>query len=63
MCVFVCYGLRVCGQKDIVIICDRLRKFVPRLNKHDDVIKWNFMKIAPPPPKWRTGGAPALMEP
>jgi len=25
-----------------------LRKVVPRLNKHDDVIQWNFMKIAPP---------------
>jgi len=39
MCVLVCYGLRVSGQKYIVIICDRLRKFVPRLNKHDDVIE------------------------
>jgi len=30
-------------------ICDRLRKVVPQLNKHDDVIEWKFMKIAPPP--------------
>jgi len=26
MCVFVHYGLRVLGQKYIIIICDRLRK-------------------------------------
>jgi len=39
MCVFVWYGLHVCGQKYIVIICDRLRKVVTRLNKHDDVIR------------------------
>jgi len=26
MCVFVYYELRVCGQKSIIIICDRLRK-------------------------------------
>jgi len=25
-CMFVHYGLRVCGQKYIIIICDRLRK-------------------------------------
>jgi len=36
-----------------VTVCD---KVVPRLNKHDDVIEWNFMKIAPP--KWRAGCAP-----
>ena len=34
-CVFVYYGLRVCGQKYIVNVCE---KVVPRLNKHDDVI-------------------------
>jgi len=39
MCVFAYYGLRVCGQKYIVFIFDRLRKVVPRLNKHDDVIE------------------------
>jgi len=26
MCVLECYGLRVCGQKYIIIICDRLQK-------------------------------------
>jgi len=26
VCVCLCYGLRVCGQKCIIIICDRLRK-------------------------------------
>jgi len=25
-CVFAYYGVRVCGQKYIIIICDRLRK-------------------------------------
>ena len=44
------YGLRVCEQKYIgirlyVTVCE---KVVPRLNKHNDVIEWNFMKIAPP---------------
>ena len=34
-------------------ICE---KVVSRLNKHDDVIEWNFMKIAPP--TWRAGCAP-----
>jgi len=28
-----------------VTVCE---KVVPRLNKHDDVIEWNFVKIAPP---------------
>jgi len=45
MCVFVYYGLRVCGQKYIVTVCE---KVVPRLNKHDGVIEWNFKKLAPP---------------
>jgi len=36
-----------------VTICEIV---VPRLNKHDDVIEWNFMKIVPP--KWRAGCAP-----
>jgi len=27
-----------------VTVCE---KVVPRLNEHDDVIEWNFMKIAP----------------
>ena len=31
-------------------------KVAERLNKHDDVIEWNFMKIAPP--KWKAGCAP-----
>ena len=46
-CVCLYYGFRVCGQKYIIImtVCE---KVVPRLNKHDDVIEWNFMKIAPP---------------
>jgi len=29
-----------------VTVC---KNVAPRLNKHDDVIEWNFMKIAPPP--------------
>ena len=27
----------------------KLYQVVPRLNENDDVIEWNFMKIAPPP--------------
>jgi len=46
------YGLRVCGKKTCVTVCE---KVVPRLNEHDGVIEWNFMKIAPP--KWRAGCA------
>jgi len=44
-CVCLYYGLRVCVQKYITIICNRL-------NKHDDVIEWNFMKIAPEMKSW-----------
>jgi len=29
-------------------MCDFLQKFVPRLNKHDDVIESKLMKIDPP---------------
>jgi len=48
MCVCVCYGLRVCGQKYIIIICDRLRKSCTMGEyKHDDVIEWHFMEITP----------------
>ena len=39
-----------------VTVCE---KVVPRLNKHDDFIEWNFMNIAPS--KWRAGCAPSLM--
>ena len=35
-------------------VCEQV---APRLNKHDDVIEWNFMKIVPPP-KWRAGYDP-----
>jgi len=47
-CVCLYYGLRVCRKKYSIIICDRLRKVVSQLNKHDDVIERNFMKTAPP---------------
>ena len=41
---------RKCCEKNIsVTVCE---KVLPRLNKHDDVIEWKFMKIAPAP-KWR----------
>jgi len=46
MCVLVYYGLRVCRQKHIIIICDRLRK---SCTTAEYVIEWNFMKIAPHP--------------
>jgi len=49
-CVCLYDGLRVCGQKYIIIIqqvtvCEN---FVPRLDMHDDVFELTFMKIAPP---------------
>ena len=47
MCVIVYYGLRICGQK-IIICVTVVEKVVTRLDKYDDVIEWNFMKIAPP---------------
>jgi len=43
-----------------VTVCENV---VPRLNKNDDAIEWNFMKIAPPEmkswlrPWWRVTGA------
>jgi len=36
------------GKKTLLLYVTVCAKVVPRLNKHDDVIKWNFMKIAPP---------------
>jgi len=48
---------RKCCEENL--ICDVCEKFVSRLNKHDDVIEWNFMKIAPP--KWRAGCAPGFI--
>ena len=33
-----------CCEENFRDVCE---KFLPRLNKHDDVIEWNFMKIAP----------------
>ena len=47
-CVCLYFGLRICGQKYIIITCDRLRKSSTTVNKHDDVIEWNFVKIVPP---------------
>jgi len=47
------------GKNILLLYVTVCEKVVPRLNKHDDVIKWNFMKIAPPP-KWRAGCAPAI---
>jgi len=40
------FPFRKCCEKNIsVTVCENV---VPRLNKHDDVIKRRFMKIAPP---------------
>jgi len=59
MCVYT-MDFVTAGKKTLLYetIC---KKSVPRLNEHDDVIKWNFMKIAPPP-KWRAVWAPAPNE-
>jgi len=35
-------------QNTLLIYVTVCEKAVPRFNKHDDVIKWNFMKIALP---------------
>ena len=34
-------------------------KVVPRLNKHDDVIEWNFMKL--PPPEMKSWLRPCIL--
>jgi len=54
-CVCLYYGLRVCGKNTLLLSVTVCEKVVPRLNKHDDVIEWNFMKIVPPEMKswWR----------
>ena len=46
------------GKNALLLYVTVCEKVVPRLDKYDDVIEWNFMKIAPPP-KWRAGCAPA----
>ena len=45
------------GKNTLLLYVTVCEKVVPRLNKHDDVIEWNFMKIAPLP-KWRAGCTP-----
>jgi len=37
------------GKNTLLLYVTVCEKVVPRLNKHDDVIEWNFMKIAPLP--------------
>jgi len=44
------------GKNTLLFYVTVCEKIVPRLNKHDDVIEWNFMKIALQ--KWRAGCAP-----
>jgi len=39
----------VSAGKNILLLCVTVWEKIPRLNKHDNVIEWNFMKIAPPP--------------
>ena len=36
------------GKHTLLLYVTVCEKVVPQLNKHDDVIEWNFMKIAPP---------------
>jgi len=36
------------GKNILLLYVTVWEKVVPRLNKHDDVIEWNFVKIAPP---------------
>jgi len=37
------------GKNALLLYVTVCEKVVPRLDKYDDVIEWNFMKIAPPP--------------
>ena len=46
------------GKNTLLLYVTVCEKVVPRLNNHDEVIEWNFMKITPVP-KWRAGCAPA----
>jgi len=41
-------GFVSAGKNTLLLYVTVCKKVVPRLNKHDDVIEWNFMKIAPP---------------
>jgi len=36
------------GKNTLLLYVTVYEKVVPGLNKHDDVIEWNFMKTAPP---------------
>jgi len=36
------------GKNALLLYVTVCEKVVPRLDKYDDVIDWNFMKIAPP---------------
>ena len=46
------FSILIIFKKSYIEICTKKvylnTKVVPRLNKHDDVIEWHFMKIAPP---------------
>ena len=47
MCV-CCMDFVSAGKNTLLLYVTVCEKVVPRLNKHDDVIEWNFMKSAPP---------------
>jgi len=42
------YFRKCCEENKTTLSVTVCEKVVPRLNKHDDVIEWNFMKIASP---------------
>jgi len=57
VCLLTSVGQNVClctmdfvsaGKNTLLLYVTVCEKVVPRLNKHDDVIEWNFVKIAPP---------------
>jgi len=52
-------GFVSAGENTLLLYVTVCEKVVPRLNKHDEVIEYNFVKIAPPR-KWRAGCAPGL---
>jgi len=41
-------GFVSAGENTLLLYVTVCEKVVPRLNKHDEVIEYNFVKIAPP---------------
>ena len=48
MCVCILWTSCSAAKNALLIYMTVCEKVLPRLDKYDDVIEWNFMKIAPP---------------